>query len=301
MVGLYDDPFAYDGPDFNTFLGQDQFASGSSPEDFHITHTPTEPHFPAAALHPLKGIPRPGQQQQYNHHPNLQPSYLSPTDPHPPNNGLHHFPRSAPTSFPTSTPHEQQQQQRQQHQQSHQPNLTVTTMGLSWPPHNTTTTTIPTPHHHQPISFDNPSPPTDPPAQQSAPTDLPTLLASLQADLRQAARDRDAARMQLSTARNELYAARQVERRLRVERDEARSQAEFLGAERVKGRGLEGRLRKERNEARMALVQVRRGKEAAGVPSAGQVGRKGNGSGNGGVGAESTEEGESPDSCMLGG
>ncbi|KAK3690461.1 hypothetical protein B0T22DRAFT_441849 [Podospora appendiculata] len=83
------------------------------------------------------------------------------------------------------------------------------------------------------------------------------LAQALQTQLRQAARDRDLARLQASTLRNELYAARQVEKRLRIERDEARGQVAFLKRERAEGRRTEFRLRRERNEARMVLVLAR--------------------------------------------
>ncbi|KAK4179560.1 hypothetical protein QBC36DRAFT_179772 [Triangularia setosa] len=87
------------------------------------------------------------------------------------------------------------------------------------------------------------------------------LITTLQASLTKITRERDQARMQLSTARNELYTARQVEKRLRVERDEAhterkqiKAQVETLKKERAMGKMNESRLRRERNEARMALV-----------------------------------------------
>ncbi|KAK0736700.1 hypothetical protein B0T21DRAFT_411849 [Apiosordaria backusii] len=87
------------------------------------------------------------------------------------------------------------------------------------------------------------------------------LISTLQASLTKITRERDQARMQLSTASNELYTARQVEKRLRVERDEAhaerkqiKAQVETLKKERAMGKMNESRLRRERNEARMALV-----------------------------------------------
>ncbi|KAK3319590.1 hypothetical protein B0T19DRAFT_404159 [Cercophora scortea] len=89
------------------------------------------------------------------------------------------------------------------------------------------------------------------------------LAQALQTQLRQAARDRDQARLQASTLRNEVYAARQVEKRLRIERDEARSQVAFLKRERAEGRRTEFRLRRERNEARMALVLTNNRGDAA--------------------------------------
>ncbi|KAK4235559.1 hypothetical protein C8A03DRAFT_17718 [Achaetomium macrosporum] len=212
MASLYDDPFAYDGSDFTGFLGQDQFATGSSPEDFHVTSA-TEPHFPAATHNSLKGA----------HH---QPQYLSPTDPLGPtldhNAALQtHLARSAPTNFPGNHPNN--------------------TIGLAW--NNTTSTTTTT-------TTTNTSAPQNP-------DEIQNLLASLhrlQSELRRTARERDEARLQLSTAHNELYAARQDQKRLRAERDEARSQAEFLGAERVKAKQTETRLRRERNEARARLA-----------------------------------------------
>lgn len=285
MVGLYEDPFAYDGSDFNTFLGQDQFGSGSSPEDFHVTHTPTEPHFPAA-IHPLKGIPHQQPQHPHHHHTQPPPYHLSPTDPDF-SNALqqhHHLPRSAPTSFPSGPG-------------TQQPNLSLDTMGLTWP---TATTNPPPPTPSQARPHQNPS---DLTAASDA--DLRALLTTLQSELRQAALDRDEARMQLSTARNELYAARQVEKRLRVERDEARSQADFLGKERAKVKATEGRLRRERNEARLALMMKEAGAAAAGGVGVGARGvglkkKKGVGVGIGvgggpGTGMESQgEESESP-------
>ncbi|KAK0610955.1 hypothetical protein B0T14DRAFT_316201 [Immersiella caudata] len=74
-----------------------------------------------------------------------------------------------------------------------------------------------------------------------------------QAALRQALKERDEARMALSTMKNEVYSAGQLEKRLRAERDEARSHVAFLKKERAGGRLTEARLRKERNQARMAL------------------------------------------------
>lgn len=254
MVGLYDNPFAYDGPDFTGYLGQDQFASGSSPEDFHV-HSATEPHFPAS-VHGLKG-----------HH---QPYHLSPTDPLGPSldNGLPpaHLPRSAPTSYPIPPGGNG----------ATSGGLTLDTMGLSW---NTASSNSSNNNNNN-----NPNQP-QPPSNTSNLTtttdtqQLHTLLATLQAELQQAARERDEARMGLSTARNELYAARQVERRLRVERDEARSQAEFLGAERPKLKQAEARLRRERNEARLALMAL---KGKAGGGGTGKGGKRGVGGGGGG-------------------
>ncbi|KAH6844785.1 hypothetical protein B0I37DRAFT_168081 [Chaetomium sp. MPI-CAGE-AT-0009] len=282
MVGLYDDPFAYDGPDFTTYLGQDQFASGSSPEDFHV-HSATEPHFPSA-VHGFKGQP--------NLH---QPYQLSPTDPLGPNfdNGLPpaHLPRSAPTSYPIPPG-------------DNGTGLTLDTMGLDW---NTAGNTSSNNNNNQSQSQQQQQPQSHPPDNNNNntnPTDtqqLHTLLTRLQAELQQTARERDEARMGLSTARNELYAARQVERRLRVERDEARSQAEFLGAERPKLKQAEARLRRERNEARMALLALK-GKGGPGGGGGGK-GVKRVGGGVGGVGgagmlagmeSQGEESGESP-------
>ncbi|KAK4038517.1 hypothetical protein C8A01DRAFT_47909 [Parachaetomium inaequale] len=263
MVGLYDDPFAYDGTEFPAFLAQDssQFASGSSPEDFHV-HSATEPHFPSSVHAALKG---------HDHH--QHPAYLSPTD-HPlgsPTTLNHHhglppahLPRSAPTSYPIP--------------RSHQPLSRLDTMGLAW---NSTTTSNP----------NQPSPPDPTAGGATTAEELRTLLATLQSDLRQTALERDEARMQLSTARNELYAARQTEKRLRVERDEARSQAEFLGGERVKLKQSESRLRRERNEARMAVLAL---KGKAGGGNQGKGGRKGAVVGMGGVESQGEESGESP-------
>ncbi|KAK4151370.1 hypothetical protein C8A00DRAFT_17213 [Chaetomidium leptoderma] len=275
MVGLYDDPFAYDGSEFPVYLAQDrQFASGSSPEDFHVTSA-TEPHFPAAIHHSLKGQGHHGHHQQHHQ----QPYHLSPTDPLGPNldnayqtaaAAAHHLPRSAPTSVRVSgtAPNN-----------NNNNNPTINTMGLTW---NTTTATT------------NPSEGGGIDTTTGTTTDqqqLRNLLAALQSDLRQSAQERDEARMQLSTARNELYAARQVEKRLRVERDEARSQAEFLGAERVKLRQTETRLRRERNEARMAAA---RGLKKGG--GGGRMGRDNNKRGESLGGDE--ESGESPETLM---
>jgi hypothetical protein len=252
MASLYDDPFAYDGSDFTSFLGQDQFATGSSPEDFHVTSA-TEPHFPATIHHALKGA----------HH---QSQYLSPTDPLGPtleHNALQtHHARSAPTNFP-----------------GNHLNNTHNSVGLAW---NTTT--------------------------PQNPDEIQNMLASLhrlQSELRQTALERDEARLQLSTARNELYASRQDQKRLRAERDEARSQADFLTAERVKAKQTETRLRRERNEARarLALLLAANGSGPAVVGGAGRAGAPSNqqlmgilGGGGAGAGVESQgeESGESP-------
>ncbi len=82
---------------------------------------------------------------------------------------------------------------------------------------------------------------------------------ALQRELKQALRERDDARMAVTKLQNDLYAARQVEKRLRGERDEARSQVVFLKKERAAVRATEQRLRKERNEARLAAMLARRG------------------------------------------
>ncbi|AEO67647.1 uncharacterized protein THITE_136625 [Thermothielavioides terrestris NRRL 8126] len=299
MSGLYDDPFAYDGPDFTTYLGQNQFAAGSSPDDFHVTSA-TETHFPAA-VHALKPAP-----QLQQHH--QSPYQLSPTEPLLPDfdHALQgHLARSAPTSFPQAPPTPQH---------APPPHLNINTMGLTW---NTTTTAAAAPTSAPAPS--NPDPrgtgPQQPPANAE---DLHSMLAALQAELRQTALERDEARLQLSTARNELYAARQIERRLRVERDEARSQADFLGAERAKARQTEARLRRERNEARLALLLKSKG-GAVGVAGAGAgVGRIGVGGagagagagaggaggiavmGGGGMESQGEESGESPPMVLAG-
>ncbi|KAK4124077.1 hypothetical protein N657DRAFT_680124 [Parathielavia appendiculata] len=287
MVGLYDD-FAYDGTEFNTFLAQDQFASGSSPEEFHV-HSATEPHFPPS-IHALKGQP--------HHH---QP-YLSPTDPLGPNldNALRtaHLARSAPTSYPIPSAGP-----NHHHHHHPPPDLTIDTMGLAWDAH--------------PINTNPPPPAITTAPLTDDPTHLRSLVTALQSELRQAARERDEARMQLSTARNELYAARQLGKRLRVERDEARSQAEFLGAERVKLKQTETRLRRERNEARLAAAVLMKGKGPGGGgggvrgsgPGGGDAGGMGagpglggGGAGVGGVGAgglQGEESGESPEVGVM--
>lgn len=63
--------------------------------------------------------------------------------------------------------------------------------------------------------------------------------------------------MTVSTLRNEVYAARQTEKRLRAERDEARGQVAYLKKERASGRATEARLRRERDAARVAAVKSR--------------------------------------------
>ncbi|SPQ25773.1 d935a4be-9d28-496b-9f39-ca3d7cd40f8b [Thermothielavioides terrestris] len=214
MSGLYDDPFAYDGPDFTTYLGQNQFAAGSSPDDFHVTSA-TETHFPAA-VHALKPAP---QLQQHHQPPRPLCAHQLP-------------PGSADTTTRATAPSQHQHDGPDLEHHYHRRRRPHLRPGPS-----------------------NPDPrgtgPQQPPANAE---DLHSMLAALQAELRQTALERDEARLQLSTARNELYAARQIERRLRVERDEARSQADFLGAERAKARQTEARLRRERNEARLALL-----------------------------------------------
>ncbi|KAK1752851.1 hypothetical protein QBC47DRAFT_48843 [Echria macrotheca] len=76
----------------------------------------------------------------------------------------------------------------------------------------------------------------------------------LQRELEKTVKQRDEAQMALSTLRNELYAARQVEKRLRGERDEARNQVAFLRRDRAAAKLTESRLRKERDQARLAAV-----------------------------------------------
>ncbi|KAL2015294.1 hypothetical protein VTK56DRAFT_5901 [Thermocarpiscus australiensis] len=255
MVGLYDDPFAYDGSDFTTYLGPDHpFAAGSSPDDFHVTSA-TEPHFPA--IHPLKAaVP-------------LQQSYLPPTGPvaatleNGPLPVQLQLEVSAPAPFPADD----------------------LMMGLAWD------TTTPRPGDHQ--SNPNPS------SNSNSNSTTNDLIQTLQTQLAQTARERDEARMQLATARNELYAARQVGKRLRAERDEARAQAEFLAQERAKARETESRLRRERNEARARLaaaaaaVVLKGGKKGVaagvrvGVKTAAAAGSAG-GNGLGVVGADAS-------------
>ncbi|KAK3346419.1 hypothetical protein B0T25DRAFT_583619 [Lasiosphaeria hispida] len=89
------------------------------------------------------------------------------------------------------------------------------------------------------------------------PSDPSCTIDSLRHQLQQTARERGEARMAVSALRNEMYAARQVEKRLRAERDDARGQVLFLRRE---GRVTEGRLRRERNEARVAAVVVAAGR-----------------------------------------
>ncbi|KAL2194493.1 hypothetical protein P885DRAFT_62969 [Corynascus similis CBS 632.67] len=299
MVGLYDDPFAYDGTDFTTFLGPDQFATGSSPEDFHV-HSATEPHFPAAVHAALKGSP--------HHH---APYLASPTDPLGPGSLEHALPRSAPP--PTSYPiHHLQQQQQQPGNGTNSGgrNLTLdTTMGgtLAW--NATTATTGPATANTTTTTANNNS--TSSITANANNSNDPDELRAL---LRQAALERDEARMQLSTARNELYAARAMGKRLRAERDEARAQADFLGAERAKLRAAETRLRRERNEARLALLALKgpstggvtaKGGAAgagagtvtgggSGVGARGQGNRVGPGAGAGGMESQGEDSGESP-------
>ncbi|KAK4097053.1 hypothetical protein N658DRAFT_489523 [Parathielavia hyrcaniae] len=313
MVGLYDD-FAFDGSDFNAFLAQDQYLAGSSPEDLH-GRSVTEPHFPPS-IHALKGQP-------HHHH---QPYPLSPTDPLGPHleNALRtaHLARSAPTSFPIPSANAN----ANHHHPPHASDLTaIDTMGLAWDAHalttnppttalTTTTSSNPAPSSSTILDDSNPNPHSH--AAASYPTDLDLGSSSLATAavqsssselLRQALRERDEARMQLSTARNELYAARQLGKRLRAERDEARSQADFLGAERVKLKQTEARLRRERNEARLA-VALRKGGKVEGGGGGGSGGVRGGGGGDGrragpGLGggggflgeSQGEESGESPE------
>jgi len=80
----------------------------------------------------------------------------------------------------------------------------------------------------------------------------------LQQELARVVKQRDEVRLTLSTLKNELYAARQVEKRLRGERDEARGQVAFLKRERATTRQTELRLRKERDQARLAAAMGKR-------------------------------------------
>ncbi|KAL2115131.1 hypothetical protein VTJ04DRAFT_10794 [Mycothermus thermophilus] len=311
MVNLYEDPFAYDGTDFNPFLGHDQFPSPPSPEEFHVVSSATEPNFPPAIHHALKGS---------IHHP----GYLSPADPLGPaaagfdDASLRtqaHLPRSVPPGFQPGPG---------------QRGLTIDTAaaGLSWNAAAMATTNVASPIITSPTAASIPTtrPPSHPlhnmalniaslpdttattttgitagaltasvPITSAAPPstnplltsplpesqdELTRLITTLRSELRQAAQERDEARLQLSEARNELYAAKQIEKRLRVERDEARSHAEFLGQERVKLKQTEARLRRERNEARLAAATA----AAAAAGLGGKAGRVGLGLGGVGVG-----------------
>lgn len=108
--------------------------------------------------------------------------------------------------------------------------------------------------------------------------------------------------MHLSSTRNELYAARQIERRLRVERDEARSQAEYLRAERGRAKQTEGRLRRERNEARVAAAAATAAVAGGRGSKKAKKGHEKNGSGAGVVmmmgESQGEESGESPTMLM---
>ncbi|KAK3347321.1 hypothetical protein B0H65DRAFT_146345 [Neurospora tetraspora] len=135
---------------------------------------------------------------------------------------------------------------------------------------------LPGPSTSQPPHKFNPFNTTQQQRQQNGHDITATLqlqLQQLQATLTQALSERDAARLSLATLRNELYNARQVEKRLRIERDEARAQVSFLKQERTQVRQTEVRLRRERNEARVALalaVQAQGGK-LKGVGSLGKA------------------------------
>lgn len=144
-------------------------------------------------------------------------------------------------------------------------------------PTTTTTTTAPLPHHHQPATWPDHPPADSPPWQnhqqpqlhQQQPQQLqhhpsPDTHPSppdqtLAPKLALALRDRDAALVALSALQNQVYAARQLEKRLRAERDDARSQAAFLRKERTAGRATEARLRRERNQARVQVAVLRGG------------------------------------------
>ncbi|KAK5659128.1 hypothetical protein OQA88_1218 [Cercophora sp. LCS_1] len=80
-------------------------------------------------------------------------------------------------------------------------------------------------------------------------------IQGLQRELQRTVKERDEARMTVSTLRNEVYTARQTEKRLRAERDEARGQVAFLKKERAAGRATETRLRRERDAARAVAVR----------------------------------------------
>ncbi|KAL1835486.1 hypothetical protein VTJ49DRAFT_6629 [Mycothermus thermophilus] len=245
MVNVFEDPFAYDGSDFSPFLSHDQFASPPSPEEFHVVTSATEPNFPATIHHALKT-------------PLHHPGYLSPTDPLGPAAPFNdaslrtaaHLPRSVPSGFqPGPGPR----------------GLTIDTANLSWNPAALSTTTITSPIIASPTATTLPttrpsshplypatalniptttatlttSQTTTTTTTASAPTatttttsnslttgptpDNPSDLAKLVTTLRN---ELSETRLQLSTVRNELYAARQIEKRLRVERDEARSHAD---------------------------------------------------------------------------
>ncbi|KAL2268054.1 hypothetical protein VTJ83DRAFT_2900 [Remersonia thermophila] len=309
MVNIFEDPFAYDGSDFNPFLGHEQFASPPSPEDFHAVTSATESSFPAAIHHALKN-------------PLHHPGYLSPTDPLGPSapfddaslRAAAHLPRSVPSGF------------------QHGPGprgLTIDTANLGWNAAAISTTNVASPIITSPTAIIPTTRPSSHPLYPTAAFSIPATTSSLTATaattaaapanplLSAAAAAAAAAatttttnpgtsgpipdnpddlaklvttlrnelsetRLQLSTVRNELYAARQIEKRLRVERDEARSQAEFLGQERAKLKVTEQRLRRERNEARLAAAQAAAA-AAAGLGSKGaRVGGLGLGLGGGG-------------------
>ncbi|KAK0724937.1 hypothetical protein B0H67DRAFT_680407 [Lasiosphaeris hirsuta] len=110
-----------------------------------------------------------------------------------------------------------------------------------------------------------PPPQPDPAPQDPCPSTTTTAYHttnSLRQQLQQAACERDEARMVVSALRNEVYAARQAEKRLRAERDDARGQVLFLRRE---GRLAEWRLRRERNEMRTAAAVVGRAKRRKGI------------------------------------
>jgi len=112
--------------------------------------------------------------------------------------------------------------------------------------------------------------------QQQQTDNLLQHLQDLQRQLQQITHDRDTARLRVSSLQNELYAARQVEKRLRIERDEARSQVTFLKQKHSSCRQTEQRLRRERNDAKLALLIAKGGTSGAHGPGGG-VGRGGTG------------------------
>lgn len=135
---------------------------------------------------------------------------------------------------------------------------------------STAPTTAPLTHHHQPATWPDHPPADSPPwqnhqqpqlhQQQNQQQNHPSPeTQDLAPKLALALRDRDAALVALSALQNQVYAARQLEKRLRAERDDARSQAAFLRKERTAGRATEARLRRERNQARVQVAILRGG------------------------------------------
>ncbi|KAK4108245.1 hypothetical protein N656DRAFT_433896 [Canariomyces notabilis] len=230
MVGLYEaghDPFAaysgYEYPNFPAHHDHDELeldtgvhfaASSSSPEDHDMQVTSaTEPHFPGLALHK----------------PLVAPPYLATSQPFLPNHPHAHATDDDNANFQVDYTSLLGPGPGPNHS-NHVQNPAM--VGTSTSTGNELEVNI---NELEPLG---------------AGADA-NIIRALQSSLRQTARERDEARMQLATAQNELYAARQVGKRLRAERDEYRAQAEFLGRERVKARETEKRLRRERDEARL--------------------------------------------------